>query len=236
MLFSTDLTCGSFLNMDWKRSGLCKIYDQALILVMWMSPEILLLNYNKYHCHGLCDQCTLKLKSIRAVIYFSLHYKYEKKRNLYLSSFLSNLDKYQGLLLFPVIRNLFLMMKNLPARVHPDALCLKPRLVDALRGADKQSVQWCRRSRSSGPSGRYVPGQQRQQHQQPLHGRLWWTSVTGRTVFKRLPEWPIGLKLKEKNKDRCQKCSCTTTYPKTLTLSCHFTKWRKHSRSLSNRI
>lgn len=26
------------------------------------------------------------------------------------------------------------------------------------------------------------------------------------------------------------KCSRTTTYPKTLTLSCHFTQWRKHSR------
>lgn len=90
--------------------------------------------------------------------------------------------------------------------------------MDALRGADQQSVQRRRRSRSSGPSSRYVPGQQRQQHQQPLHGWLRWTPVTGRTVFKSQPERPIGLKLKEGIKDKCRKCSCTTTYPKTLTL------------------
>ena len=83
-------------------------------------------------------------------------------------------------------------------RVHPDALCLKPRLVDAFRGADQQSFQRCRRTRSPGPGSRHFPGQQRQQHQQPLHGRIWWTLVTGWTVFKRLSERPVGLRLKER--------------------------------------
>lgn len=123
----------------------------------------------------------------------------------------------QGVLWFPIIKKniyIYFFIENLLARVHPDALCLKPRLVDALRGADQQSVQWCRRSRSSGPSGRYVPGQQRKQHQQPLYGRLWWTSVTGRTVFERLPEWPIGLKLEERLKTNAGNVAVQQHIPK----------------------
>ncbi|TNM98966.1 hypothetical protein fugu_013530 [Takifugu bimaculatus] len=61
---------------------------------------------------------------------------------------------------------------QLPQRVHQDALRLKPRLVDALGGADQQGVQRCGGSRPPGPSGRHLPVQQRQQHQQPVHGRL----------------------------------------------------------------
>lgn len=37
-------------------------------------------------------------------------------------------------------------------------------------------------------------------------------------------------------KDECRKCSCTTTYPKTLTLSCHFTEWRTHSKFIKHNI
>lgn len=85
--------------------------------------------------------------------------------------------------------------KNPLGRVYPDALCLKPGLVDALGGADQQSVQRRRGPRSSGPSRRHLPGQQRQQHQQPLHGRLRPTAVAGRDVSKKLPERPLRLNL-----------------------------------------
>lgn len=177
-----------------------------------------------------CAETNLISKIMRTVTRFKkkLHYKYNTK---------CNWCHIKACFNFQILNNYFQShwFKNILARVHPDALCLKPGLVDALGGADQQSVQRCRRSRSSGPSGRHVPGQQRQQHQQPLYGRLWWTSVPGRTVFKKLPERPVWLRLKEDLKDECQKCSCTTTYLKTLTWSRHFTQWRKHSRSLWNR-
>lgn len=89
-----------------------------------------------------------------------------------------------------------------PARVHPDALCLKPGLVDAVGGADQQGVQRRRGSRPPGPSGRHLPGQQRQQHQQPLPGRLRRPAVAGRALSEKLPERPLGLSLTEGKTDQ----------------------------------
>lgn len=114
-------------------------------------------------------------------------------------------------------------------RVHPDALCLQPGLVDAVGGADQQGVQRRRGSRPPGPRGGHVPGQQRQQHQQPLHGRLRRAPVAGRAV----PEGPVGLKGRRELETESRTCSCTAEYPKTPTVTCHFTEWRKHSRWLS---
>lgn len=58
------------------------------------------------------------------------------------------------------------------ARVHQDALRLQPRLVDALGGTDQQGVQRRGGSCSPRPSSRHVHVQQREQHQQPVHGGL----------------------------------------------------------------
>lgn len=89
-----------------------------------------------------------------------------------------------------------------PVRVHPDALCLKPGLVDAVGGADQQGVQRRRGPRPPGPSGRHLPGQQRQQHQQPLPGRLGWPAVAGRALSEELPERPLGLSVTEGKRDK----------------------------------